>query len=74
MNNFRVVRTRMIDVDSVRIDIHFGSDDKIVASGQYNIRTNWAHVTREEEYERMLGEDWEEQMVSAIESRSIEIE
>ena len=73
MKNFRVVRTRMIDVDSVHIDIHYGSDDEIVASGQYNIRTNWAHVTREEVYENMLGSDWEDQMQEAIEERTIEI-
>ena len=74
MKNFRVVRTRMIDIDSVHIDIHFGSDDTIVAYGQYNIRTNWAHVIREEEYETMLGSDWEDQMQEAIEERTIEIE
>ena len=73
MNDFRVVRTRMIDVDSVHIDIHYGSDDEIVASGQYNIRTNWAHVTREEVYENMLGSDWEDEMQEAIENRVIEI-
>ena len=74
MKNFRVVRTRMIDVDSVHIDIHYGSDDEIVASGQYNIRTNWAHVTREEVYENMLGSDWEDEMQEAIEERTIEIQ
>jgi hypothetical protein len=74
MKNFRVVRTRMIDVDSLHIDIHYGSDDKIVASGQYNIRTNWAHVTRLKEYENMLGSDWEDEMQEAIEERTIEIQ
>ncbi len=74
MNDFRVVRTRMIDVDSVHIDIHYGSDDEIVASGQYNIRTNWAHVTRLKEYENMLGSDWEDEMQEAIEHRNIEIQ
>ena len=80
MDNFRVVRTRMIDVNSVHIDVYYSNkgheslDDEVVASGQYNIRTNWAHVTREEEYENVLSSDWEDEMQEAIESRSIEIE
>ena len=74
MEDFRVVRTGNVDIDSVRIEIHYGVMAEVVASGQYNIRTNWAHVTRHEYYERFLDSDWEDEMVEAIESRSIEIQ
>tara|TARA_R110002049_G_scaffold220359_1_gene391927 strand:+ start:128 stop:352 length:225 start_codon:yes stop_codon:yes gene_type:complete len=74
MEDFRVVNCGMLDIENVRIEIHFGSDDEMVASGQYNIRTNWAHVTREEAYENMLGSDWEDEMQEAIEERTIEIQ
>tara|TARA_R110000803_G_scaffold30606_1_gene68918 strand:+ start:659 stop:883 length:225 start_codon:yes stop_codon:yes gene_type:complete len=74
MKDFRVVNCGMLDIENVRIEIRFGSDDEMVASGQYNIRTNWAHVTREEVYENMLGSDWEDEMQEAIEERTIEIQ
>ena len=74
MEDFRVVRTGNVDIDSVRIEIHHGVMSEVVATGQYNIRTNWAHVTRLEYYEDFLSSDWEDEMVEAIESRSIEID
>tara|TARA_R110000765_G_scaffold54032_1_gene108014 strand:- start:170 stop:409 length:240 start_codon:yes stop_codon:yes gene_type:complete len=77
MDNFKVVRTGKIDIDSVRIEIHYfhiGGVEEVVATGQYNIRTNWAHVIRLEDYEDFLSSDWEDEMIEAIESRSIEIE
>ena len=74
MDNFKVVRTGKIDIDSVRIEIHHGVMSEVVATGQYNIRTNWAHVCVLEDYEDFLSSDWEDEMVEAIESRSIEID
>ena len=74
MDDFRVVRLGSVDIDSVRIEIHYGVMSEVVAVGQYNIRTNWAHVTRLEGYEDCLSSDWEDEMVEAIESRKIEIE
>ena len=63
----------MLDVENVRIEIFFGDCDECVASGQYNVRGNWAHVTRTEEYEDALSSDWEDEMQEAIENRDIEI-
>jgi hypothetical protein len=78
MENFKVVRTGKVDIDSVRIEIHYqvhhAQSPEVVATGQYNIRTNWAHVVRQEDYEDFLSSDWEDEMVEAIESRSIEID
>lgn len=72
-SNFRVVNVGQRDVDNVRIEVYYTVSDEMVASGQYNIRTNWAHVIREETYESMLGADWEDEMQEAIENRDIEI-
>jgi len=79
MENFKVVRTGKVDIDSVRIEIHYQlrhsrQSHEVVATGQYNIRTNWAHVVRLEDYEDFLSSDWEDEMVEAIESRTIEID
>ena len=74
MNDFRVVNCGQRDIDNIKIEVYYIPSDEMVASGQYNIRTNWAHVIREEEYETMLGSDWEDQMQEAIEERTIEIE
>jgi len=73
MNDFRVVNCGQRDVDNIRIEVYYTPSDEMVASGQYNVRTNWAHVTREEVYENMLGSDWEDEMQEAIEERTIEI-
>ena len=73
MNDFKVVNCGQRDVDNIKIEVYYTPTDEMVASGQYNIRTNWAHVTREEVYENMLGSDWEDEMQEAIEERTIEI-
>jgi len=73
MNDFRVVNCGQRDIDNIRIEVYYTPSDEMVASGQYNIRTNWAHVTREEVYENMLSSDWEDEMQEAIENRDIEI-
>jgi len=74
MEDFRVIRLGNVDIESVRIEIHYGVMSEVVAVGQYNMRTNWAHVTRLEGYEDVLSSDWEDEMQEAIESRKIEIE
>jgi hypothetical protein len=74
MEDFRVIRLGNVDIESVRIEIHYGVMSEVVATGQYNMRTNWAHVTRLEGYEDVLSSDWEDEMQEAIESRKIEIE
>jgi len=73
MKDFRVVNCGQRDVDNIRIEVYYTASDEMVASGQYNVRTNWAHVTREEAYENMLSSYWEDEMQEAIESRSVEI-
>jgi hypothetical protein len=74
MEDFRVIRLGNVGIESVRIEIHYGVMSEVVATGQYNMRTNWAHVTRLEGYEDVLSSDWEDEMQEAIESRKIEIE
>ena len=73
MKDFRVVNCGQRDVDNISIEVYYTPSDEMVASGQYNVRTNWAHVTREEVYENMLSSDWEDEMQEAIENRDIEI-
>ena len=74
MNDFRVVNCGQRDVDNISIEVYYTPSDEMVASGQYNVRTNWAHVTREDVYWNVLDSDWEDEMQEAIESRSIEIQ
>ena len=74
MNDFRVVNCGQRDIDNIKIEVYYIPSDEMVASGQYNVRTNWAHVVRLEDYEDFLSSDWEDEMVEAIESRTIEID
>ena len=74
MNDFKVVNCGQRDQDNIRIEVYYTPSDEMVASGQYNVRTNWAHVTLEEAYENVLNSDWQDEMQEAIEERTIEIQ
>ena len=44
MNGINVVKTNMKDCDSFNIEV-FTNDGNLIATGSYNVRTNWAHIT-----------------------------
>ena len=68
MNGINVVKTNMKDCDSFNIEVF--NDEKLIATGSYNVRTNWAHITTTTTDDDSLLED---QIVEAIENRVAEI-
>ena len=64
----RVVKTNQKDMDSFNIEI-FDEVDTLIGDGQYNVRTNWAHVII---YSDETGEI-ESDIVDKIESRELQI-
>jgi len=42
MNGINVVKTNMKDCDSFNIEVF--NDGNLIATGSYNVRTNWAHI------------------------------
>jgi len=73
MKDFTVVNGGQRDVDNIKIEVYYTPSNEMVASGLYNVRTNWAQVLREEWTEGVLSSDWEDEMQEAIENRDIEI-
>ena len=67
MNGINVVKTNMKDCDSFNIEV-FTNDGNLIATGSYNVRTNWAHITTTDD-DSLL----EDQIVEAIENRVVEI-
>ena len=64
----KAVKTKTIDVDNIRLVV-FNEKNEEIASVQYNIRTNWAHI---ESIKEGVEEDF---IITSIENRSnIEIE
>ena len=63
-------RLGSVDYDSIRLAVYDSSDNH-VADGQYNVRTNWAHITVKDEYDD--GGILEGELVDGIESRKIEL-
>ncbi len=66
MNGINVVKTNMKDVDSFNIEVF--NDGNLIATGSYNVRTNWAHITTNDD-DSLL----EDQIVEVIENRVVEI-
>ena len=66
MNGINVVKTNMKDVDSFNIEVI--NDGNLIATGSYNVRTNWAHITTNDDDSLV-----EDQIVEAIENRVVEI-
>ena len=62
----KVYRGRQIDCDNISIEIIL-NDTQTIASGQYNIRSNWVHITAENE----LFESIEDELRDAIEDRDL---
>ncbi len=68
MNGINVVKTNMKDCDSFNIEV-FTNDGNLSATGSYNVRTNWAHITTTTDDDGLV----EDQIVEAIENRVVEI-
>ena len=66
VDDLRVVRTTSRDIDSTNILIHYG--DFGLGYGHINNRTNWAHITLNEDNQEL-----EDYLVDAIENRTINI-
>ena len=64
-----VVKLNMKDSDSFNIEV-FDNDGNLIATGSYNVRTNWAHITTTTTDDDSLLEG---QIVEAIENRVAEI-
>ena len=65
----KVYRGRQIDCDNISIEIII-NDTQTIATGQYNIRSNWVHITAENE----LFESIEDDLRDAIEDRTITLD
>ena len=65
----KVYRGRQIDCDNISIEIII-NDTQTIATGQYNIRSNWVHITAENE----LFESIEDDLIDAIEDRVLMID
>ena len=65
----KVYRGRQIDCDNISIKVII-NDTQTIASGQYNIRSNWVHITAENE----LFESIEDDLRDAIEDRVLMID
>ena len=62
----KVYRGRQIDSENISIEVIL-NDTETIAKGQYNIRSNWVHITAENE----LFESIEDDLRDAIEYRKI---
>jgi hypothetical protein len=62
----KVYRGRQIDCDNISIKVII-NDTQTIATGQYNIRSNWVHITAENE----LFESIEDDLRDAIEDRDL---
>jgi len=62
----KVYRGRQIDCDNISIEIIL-NDTQTIATGHYNIRSNWVHITAENE----LFESIEDELRDAIEDRDL---
>ena len=65
----KVYRGRQIDCDNISIEVII-NDTQTIATGQYNIRSNWVHITAENE----LFESIEDDLIDAIEDRVLMID
>lgn len=65
----KVYRGRQIDCDNISIKVII-NDTQTIATGHYNIRSNWVHITAENE----LFESIEDDLRDAIEDRVLMID
>ena len=65
----KVYRGKQIDSENISIEIIL-NDTQTIATGQYNIRSNWVHITAENE----LFESIEDDLRDAIEDRTITLD
>ncbi len=65
----KVYRGRQIDSENISIEVVI-NDTQTIAKGQYNIRSNWVHITAENE----LFESIENDLRDAIEDRTITLD
>ena len=65
----KVYRGRQIDSENISIEVVI-NDTQTIAKGQYNIRSNWVHITAENE----LFESIEDDLRDAIEDRTITLD
>lgn len=63
----KAVRTKQIDVDNVGVKV-FNDNNKLIADGHYNVRTNWAHITTLNNDQEL-----EDDIVEKIESRELKL-
>ena len=65
----KVYRGRQIDSENISIEVIL-NDTETIAKGQYNIRSNWVHISAENE----LFESIEDDLRDAIEDRTITLD
>lgn len=66
LNNLKVVRTNSRDIDSTNLVIYY--NDVEIGTGHINNRTNFAHITLNEDNQEL-----EDYLVEAIENRTIDL-
>ena len=66
VEDLKVVRTNSRDVDSTNLEIYY--EEKEIGYGHLNNRTNFAHITLNED-----NQDLEDYLVDGIENRTISL-
>jgi len=66
VEDLKVVKTNSRNVDSVNLVIYY--DNVEIGNGHFNKKTNWAHISLDEE-----NQDLEDYLVSGIEKKRIKI-
>lgn len=68
MDNLKVFFTNQIDTENKAIEVFH--KDSLIAEGQINICSNWAHIDILEEHEQAF-EDMQHEIEKAVEDRKI---
>lgn len=66
----KVYRGRQIDCDNISIEVVI-NDTQTIAKGQYNIRSNWVHITAENELFESIEDYFIDDLRDAIEDRDL---
>tara|TARA_R110001592_G_scaffold123076_1_gene330494 strand:+ start:760 stop:1047 length:288 start_codon:yes stop_codon:yes gene_type:complete len=69
----KVYRGRQIDSENISIEIIL-NDTQTIAKGQYNIRSNWVHITAENELFKSIEDYFMDDLRDAIEDRTINLD
>ena len=64
-----VLKTNNRDIESINLIVI--DKDKTIATGSYNIRSNWAHIYVEDKYSNIYDES---EIIEKIENRVLEIQ